>query len=71
MYLLHRKKIDIYTNICRFIYYSEVTVATQSGPYSAQMITAFTRSSPYPDQMMDHHLETASTALNVSGDQDT
>ncbi len=30
-------------------------------------VTAVTRSSPYPDQ----HLETTSTALNVSGDQDT
>ncbi len=29
------------------------------------------RSSPYPDQMVDHHLETTSTALTVSGDQDT
>ncbi len=25
----------------------------------------------YPDNMVDHHLETTSTALNVSGDQDT
>ncbi len=50
---------------------SEVTVATQSGPYPAQMITAVNRSSPYPDQMVDHHLETTSTALNVSGDQGT
>ncbi len=51
--------------------YSKVTVAIQSGPYPAQMVTAVTRSSPYPDQMVDHHLETTSTALNVSGDQDT
>ncbi len=50
MYLLHRKKIDIYTNISLFFSYSEVTVATWS--------------SPYPDQ-------TTSTALNVSGVQDT
>ncbi len=57
MYLLHRKKIDIYANISLFLSYSEVTVAT--------------RSSPYPDQMVDQHLETTSTALNVSGDQDT
>ncbi len=55
MYLLHRKKIDIYANIM----------------YPAQMVTAVTRSSPYPDQMVDQHLETTSTALNVSGDQDT
>ncbi len=85
MYLSHRKKIDIYANISLFLSYSEVTVATQSGPYPAQMITAVTRSSPYPDQMItavtrsgpypdhmvDHHQETTSTALNVSGDQDT
>ncbi len=57
MYLLHRKKIDIYFNISPFLSYSEVT--------------AVTRSSPYPDQMVDQHLETTSTALNVSGDQDT
>ncbi len=37
--------------------YSEVIVAT--------------RSSPYPDQMVDQHLEMTTTALNVSGDQDT
>ncbi len=99
MYLLHRKKIDIYAIISIFLSYSEVTAATRSGPYPAQMITAVTRSSlypdkmitavtrsslypdqmitavnrssPYPDQMMDQHLETTSTALNVSGDQDT
>ncbi len=70
MYLLHRKEIDIYTNMSLFLPYSEVTVATRSGPYPAQMITAVNRSSPYPDQMVDHHLETTSTALNVSGDQD-
>ncbi len=50
MYLLHRKKIDFYANISLFLSFSEVTVATQSGPYPAQMITAVTRSSPYPDQ---------------------
>ncbi len=71
MYLLHRKKIDIYTNISLFLSYSEVTVATQSGAYPAQIVTAVTRSSLYPDQMVDHHLETISTALNVSGDQGT
>ncbi len=71
MYLLHRKKIDIYANISLFLSYSEVTVATRSGPCPAKMITAVTRSSPYPDQMVDQHLETTSTALNVSGDQDT
>ncbi len=71
MFLLHRKKIDIYTNISLFLSYSEVTVATQSGAYPAQIVTAVTRSSPYPDQMVDHHLETISTALNVSGDQGT
>ncbi len=70
MYLLHRKKIDIYANISLFLSYSEVTVATQSGPYPAQMVTPVTISSPYPDQMMDQHLETNSTgptALNVRG----
>ncbi len=51
MYLLHRKKIDIYANISLFLSYSEVTAS--------------------PDQMVDQHLETTSTALNVSGDQDT
>ncbi len=56
MYLLHRKKIDIYANISLFLSYSEVTVTTQYGPYPAQMVTAVTRSSPYPDQMMDQHL---------------
>ncbi len=30
-----------------------------------------TRSSLYPDQMVDHHLETTFTPLNVSGDQGT
>ncbi len=34
-------------------------------------IFAVNRSSQYPDQMVDHHLEMTSTALNVSGDQDT
>ncbi len=70
MYLLHRKKIDIYTNISLFLSYSEVTVATRSDTYPAQMFTAVTRSSLYPDQMMNQHLEatsTAPTALNVSG----
>ncbi len=99
MYLLYRKKNKIYDNISLFLSYSEVTVATRSGPYPAQMITVVTRSSsypdqmitavkrsspypdqmitavkrssPYPDQMVDQHLETTSTALNVSGDQDT
>ncbi len=71
MYLLHRKKNDIYANISLLFSYSEVTVATRSGPYPAQMITAVNRSSPYPDQMVDHHLEMTSTALNVSGDQGT
>ncbi len=60
MYLLHRKKIHIYTNISPFLSYSEVTVATRSGPYPAQMIIADTRSSPYPDQMVDQHLEMTS-----------
>ncbi len=54
MYLLHRKEIDIYANICLFLFYSEVTVATQSSPYPAQIVTAVTRPSPYPDQMVDH-----------------
>ncbi len=71
MYILHCKKIDIFANISLFLSYSEVTVATRSGPYPAQMITAVTRSSPYPDQMVDQHLEMTSTALNVSGDQNT
>ncbi len=96
MYLLHRKKIDIYANISLFLSYSEVTVSTRSSLYPDQMVTAVTRSSPYPDQMVtrsslypdqmvtavtrsspypdqivDQHLETTSTALNVSGDQDT
>ncbi len=71
MYMLHCKKIDIFANISLFLSYSEVTVATRSGPYPAQMITAVTRSSPYPDQMVDQHLEMTSTALNVSGDQNT
>ncbi len=35
------------------------------------MVTAVTRSSPYPDQMVDQHLETTSTALNFSRDKDT
>ncbi len=56
MHLLQRKKIDIYANISLFLSYSEVTVATRSGPYPAQMVTAVTRSSPYPDQMVDQHL---------------
>ncbi len=56
MYLLHQKKNGIYANISLFLSYSEVTVAT--------------RSSLYPDQMVYQHLETTSTALNVSGDQD-
>ncbi len=71
MYLLHRKKIDIYTNISLFISYSKVTVANRSGPYPAQIITAVNRSSPCTDHMVDHHLEMTSTALNISGDQDT
>ncbi len=71
MYLLNRKKNDIYANISLLLSYYVVTVATRSGPYPAKMITAFNRSGPYPDQMVDHHLETTSTALNVSGDQDT
>ncbi len=71
MYLLHRKKIDIYADTSLFLSYSEVTVDPRSGLYPAQMITAVTRSSLYPDQMVDQHLEMTSTALNVSGDQDT
>ncbi len=49
MYLLHRKKIDIYANISLFV--------------------LIPRSLHSPDQMVDQHLETTSTALNVSGDQ--
>ncbi len=71
MYSLHCKKIDIYANISLFLSYSEVTVATRSGPYPAQMNTSVPRSSPYPDQMVDQHLETTSATLNVSGDQGT
>ncbi len=71
MYLLHRKKIDIYVHISLFLSYSEVTVATRSGPYPAQMVTAVTRSSPYPDQTMDQHLETTSTAPTALRVQDT
>ncbi len=56
MYLLHHKKIDIYAYISLFLSYSEVTIATRSSPYPAQMITAVSRSSPYPDQMVDQHL---------------
>ncbi len=76
MYLLHRKKIDIYANISLFLSYSEVTITNRSGLYPAQMITVVTRSSPYPDQMItavnrsspypdhmvDHHLETTSNS---------
>ncbi len=71
MYLLHRKKNDIYANISLLLSYSEVIVATRSGPYPAQMITVVNRSSLYLDQMVDHHLEMTSEALNVSGDQGT
>ena len=56
MFLLHRKKNGIYAKISLFLSYSEVTVAT--------------RSSLYPAQMVDQHLETTSTALNFSRDQD-
>ncbi len=45
MYLLHRKKIDIYgILVCLFL---------------------IPRSLQSPDQMVDQHLETTSTALNV------
>ncbi len=71
MYLLHHKKNDIYANNSLLLSYSEVPEATRSGPYPTQMIAAVTRSSPYPDQMVDQHLETTSTALNVSEDQGT
>ncbi len=57
MYLLHRKKNGIYTNISVCLSYFEITVATLS--------------SPFPDQMVDQHPEITSTALNVSRDQDT
>ncbi len=43
MYLLHRKKNGIYANISLFLSYSEVTVATRSSPYTAQMVTAVTQ----------------------------
>ncbi len=43
MYLLHRKKIDIYANINLFLSYFEVTVATRSSLYPDQMVTAVTR----------------------------
>ncbi len=71
MYLLHRKKIDIYANISLLLSYSEVTIATRSSPYPVQKITAVNRFSLSPDQMVEHHLETTSTALNVGGDQGT
>jgi len=74
MYLLHHKKIEIYANFSLFLSYSEVTIATQSSPYPAQMVTVVTRSSLFPDQLVDQHLETTSaapTALNVSGVLDT
>ncbi len=35
MYLLHREKIDIYTNISLFLSYSEVTAVTRSDGGSA------------------------------------
>ncbi len=35
MYLLHRKKIDIYANISLFLSYSEVTAVTRSDGGSA------------------------------------
>ncbi len=35
MYLLHRKKIDIYANINLFLSYSEVTIATRSRSLSS------------------------------------
>ncbi len=35
MYLLHHKKIDIYTNISLFLSYSEVTAVTRSDGGSA------------------------------------
>ncbi len=63
--------LDICPNISILLSYSEVTVSTRSGPYPAQMITAVNRSRSYTDQMVDHHLETTSTALNISGDQGT
>ncbi len=50
---------------------TSVGLTTRAGPYPAQMVIAVTRSSPYPDQMVNQHLETTSTALNVSGVQDT
>ncbi len=58
MSLLHQKKLDIYANISLFLSYSEVTVATWSGPYPAQMITAVNGSSPYPDQHLEHWSQT-------------
>ncbi len=41
MYLLHRKKNGIYTNIS--LSYSEDNVATRSSLYPDQMVTAVTR----------------------------
>ncbi len=43
MYLLHCKKNGTYANICLFLSYSEVTVATRSSLYPDQMVTAVTR----------------------------
>ncbi len=56
--------------VCFFLIPSS-PLATRSGPYPGQMITAVTISNPYPDQMVDQHLEMTSLALNVSEDQDT
>ncbi len=50
------KKFDIYASINLFLSYSEVTEATRSGPYPAQMVTTVSRCRPYPDQMVDQHL---------------
>ncbi len=69
--LTRTRMYGIYANISLLLSYSEVTVATRSSPYTAQMITAVNRSSLYPDQMVDHHLEMTFTPLNVSGDQGT
>ncbi len=41
-----------------------VTVATRSGTYPAQMVTAVTRTRLYPDQMMDQHLGTIGNTIS-------
>ncbi|KAL0161758.1 hypothetical protein M9458_045483, partial [Cirrhinus mrigala] len=60
MYSVHRQKNGIYANISLFLSYSEVTLTTRSSPDPDQMVTAVL--------WIQSHLETTSTALNVSRD---